>query len=76
MHTYSLIHDDLPAVDDDELRRGLPTVHKKFDQATAILAGDSLLSLAFELLTSHDYQHTSPANVLKMVQLLELVRGK
>jgi farnesyl diphosphate synthase len=70
IHSYSLIHDDLPAMDDDELRRGLPTVHKKFDQATAILAGDSLLSLAFELLTSHDYQHTSPANVLKMVQLL------
>lgn len=48
IHTYSLIHDDLPAMDDDELRRGLPTNHVKFDEATAILAGDALLTLAFE----------------------------
>jgi len=48
IHTYSLIHDDLPAMDDDDLRRGLPTCHKKFDEATAILAGDALLTLAFE----------------------------
>jgi len=48
VHTYSLIHDDLPAMDDDDLRRGLPTCHKKFDEATAILAGDALLTLAFE----------------------------
>lgn len=50
IHTYSLIHDDLPAMDDDDLRRGLPTCHRAFDEATAILAGDALQALAFELL--------------------------
>ena len=50
VHTYSLVHDDLPAMDDDELRRGRATCHKKFDEATAILAGDALLTLAFEIL--------------------------
>jgi geranylgeranyl diphosphate synthase type II len=50
LHTYSLIHDDLPAMDDDDLRRGKPTSHKAFDEATAILAGDALLTLAFELI--------------------------
>jgi farnesyl diphosphate synthase len=50
LHTYSLVHDDLPAMDDDDLRRGKPTVHRQFDEATAILAGDGLLTLAFELL--------------------------
>jgi farnesyl diphosphate synthase len=49
VHCYSLIHDDLPAMDDDDLRRGQPTVHKAFDEATAILAGDSLLTLAFDI---------------------------
>jgi geranylgeranyl diphosphate synthase, type II len=49
VHTYSLIHDDLPAMDDDDLRRGRPTCHKQFDEATAILAGDALLTMAFEL---------------------------
>ena len=49
IHTYSLIHDDLPGMDDDDLRRGRPTVHKAFDEATAILAGDALLTLAFEV---------------------------
>src|ERR1700704_6022676 len=48
IHTYSLIHDDLPALDNDDLRRGKPTSHKKFGEATAILAGDALLTLAFE----------------------------
>ena len=51
LHSYSLIHDDLPAMDNDDLRRGKPTCHKKFDEATAILAGDGLLTYAFELLT-------------------------
>ncbi|MHC4323705.1 MAG: polyprenyl synthetase family protein [Planctomycetota bacterium] len=51
VHTYSLIHDDLPAMDDDDMRRGRPTCHKAFDEATAILAGDALLTLAFEILT-------------------------
>jgi farnesyl diphosphate synthase len=50
VHCYSLVHDDLPAMDDDDLRRGQPTVHKKFDEATAILAGDTLLTFAFEIL--------------------------
>lgn len=49
IHTYSLIHDDLPSMDDDDLRRGRPTCHKRFDEATAILAGDGLLTLAFEI---------------------------
>lgn len=52
VHCYSLIHDDLPAMDDDDLRRGQPTVHKAFDQATAILAGDALLTLAFDILAA------------------------
>lgn len=60
MHTYSLVHDDLPAMDDDDMRRGQPTLHRKFDEATAILAGDALLTLAFEVLadpaTHHDGQ--------------------
>ena len=51
LHAYSLVHDDLPAMDDDDLRRGLPTVHVRWDEATAILAGDALQTLAFELLT-------------------------
>jgi geranylgeranyl diphosphate synthase type II len=53
VHTYSLIHDDLPAMDNDDLRRGLPTCHKKFGEAMAILAGDALLTLAFEVLASN-----------------------
>jgi farnesyl diphosphate synthase len=54
VHCYSLVHDDLPAMDDDDLRRGRPTVHKAFDEWTAILAGDALLTVAFELLASPD----------------------
>ncbi|WP_245472809.1 polyprenyl synthetase family protein, partial [Mesorhizobium sp. M7A.F.Ca.MR.148.00.0.0] len=50
VHCYSLIHDDLPAMDDDDLRRGQPTVHRAFDEATAILAGDALLTLAFDII--------------------------
>lgn len=50
-HTYSLIHDDLPCMDDDDMRRGQPSVHKKYDEATAVLAGDALLTLAFEILS-------------------------
>jgi len=62
IHTYSLIHDDLPAMDDDELRRGQPTCHVVFDEATAILAGDGLLTLAFEILANTDL---SGANSVK-----------
>ena len=74
VHAYSLVHDDLPAMDDDALRRGHPTVHIAFDEATAILAGDSLLTLAFEHLTAtpaldHD------ATRLKMVHLLAAAAG-
>ena len=54
IHCYSLIHDDLPSMDDDDLRRGRPTVHKAFDEATAILAGDSLLTLAFDIVAGPD----------------------
>ncbi|WP_299143814.1 polyprenyl synthetase family protein [uncultured Tateyamaria sp.] len=54
LHAYSLVHDDLPCMDDDDLRRGAPTVHVKWDEATAVLAGDALQTLAFELATHHD----------------------
>lgn len=60
LHAYSLVHDDLPAMDNDELRRGLPTVWKAFDEATAILAGDALLTLAFEILSTPG-THPDPA---------------
>ena len=53
IHAYSLLHDDLPAMDDDNLRRGQPTCHKAFDEATAILAGDSLQTLAFDIIANH-----------------------
>ena len=53
VHAYSLIHDDLPAMDDSDLRRGRPTCHKAFDEATAVLAGDGLLTMAFELSLIH-----------------------
>jgi geranylgeranyl diphosphate synthase type II len=53
VHTYSLIHDDLPCMDDDDLRRGRPTCHRQFDEATAVLAGDALLTLAFEVVARH-----------------------
>jgi geranylgeranyl pyrophosphate synthase len=65
IHTYSLVHDDLPAMDDDDLRRGRPTVHKAFDEATAILVGDALQSLAFEhLLSSRDPRAAELARLL------------
>lgn len=61
IHTYSLIHDDLPAMDDDDLRRGLPTCHKKFGEALAILAGDALLTMAFQVLAEHYPPNTAAA---------------
>ncbi|WP_435301088.1 polyprenyl synthetase family protein [Aureimonas altamirensis] len=73
IHCYSLIHDDLPAMDDDDVRRGRPTVHKAFDEATAILAGDSLLTLAFGLVASAD--ELSPAARLSLVSLLSRDAG-
>lgn len=63
IHTYSLIHDDLPAMDDDALRRGKPTCHIAFDEATAILAGDALLTLAFEVLSSSRAPDGTPADI-------------
>ena len=75
LHTYSLIHDDLPAMDDDDLRRGKPTCHKAFDEATAVLAGDALQALAFELLCSHPYQQVNLASQLELVKQLALHSG-
>ena len=71
IHCYSLVHDDLPAMDDDDLRRGLPTVHKAYDDATAILAGDALLTLAFAHLGEHGAQE--PAIRARLV--VELAAG-
>nr|WP_029329087.1 farnesyl diphosphate synthase [Lentibacillus jeotgali] len=73
VHTYSLIHDDLPAMDDDDLRRGHPTNHIKFDEATAILAGDGLLTFSFELI-ANDPQLTDKQKV-QLIQLLSKVSG-
>ena len=67
IHCYSLIHDDLPSMDDDDLRRGYPTTHKKYDEATAILAGDALQPLAFELISNIS---TSDNNKLSMIRSL------
>lgn len=69
IHVYSMVHDDLPAMDDDDLRRGKPTCHKAFDEATAILVGDGLQALAFELLAQQDLG-VDPVSQLKMVQCL------
>jgi farnesyl diphosphate synthase len=74
IHAYSLIHDDLPAMDNDDLRRGKPTVHKAFDEATAILAGDALQALAFELLSRHQ-NGLSAERQLRMVQELARASG-
>lgn len=75
IHAYSLVHDDLPAMDDDDLRRGRPTCHKAFDEATAILVGDSLQVLAFELLASGPGLPADPRVRLKLVQLLAIASG-
>ena len=63
VHCYSLIHDDLPAMDDDDLRRGQPTVHRAFDEATAILAGDSLLTYAFDVIAAEETELPAPARL-------------
>jgi len=72
VHTYSLVHDDLPAIDDDEFRRGQPTCHKTFDEATAILAGDALLTLAFEILAK---EIDEPTVAVKLVHELAEAAG-
>lgn len=69
VHTYSLIHDDLPSMDDDDLRRGKPTSHKVFGEATAILAGDALVTLAFEILSSAELSRIFPcARILGVIR--------
>src|SRR5215469_18723099 len=74
MHTYSLVHDDLPCMDDDDLRRGRPTTHKAFDEATAVLAGDALLTVSFETL-SDPQTHKSPAVRSALVARLARAAG-
>ncbi len=74
IHAYSLVHDDMPAMDDDALRRGKPTVHVEFDEATALLVGDALQSLAFDVLCAQPLADM-PAAQLKMVHLLALAAG-
>jgi len=72
VHCYSLVHDDLPAMDNDELRRGQPTAHRKFDEATAILAGDSLLTFAFDILAREE---THPDAAVRIALVLALARA-
>ena len=74
IHAYSLVHDDLPSMDDDILRRGRPTVHVEFDQATALLVGDSLQSLAFQMLSEHRLADDARRQV-EMVELLARASG-
>ena len=74
VHAYSLIHDDLPAMDDDDLRRGKPSCHRQFDEATAILAGDALQALAFEVL-AHEDTHGDPAVRVALVAELAKAAG-
>lgn len=73
IHTYSLIHDDLPAMDDDDIRRGQPTNHKAFDEATAILAGDALLTYSFELIAKDE--KLSPNEKVKILKMLSQASG-
>lgn len=76
IHTYSLIHDDLPAMDNDDLRRGKPTCHVAFDEATAILAGDALLTLAFQVLSSINLiNENNTSNRLKVVHRISFAAG-
>ena len=76
IHTYSLIHDDLPAMDNDDIRRGQPTCHMAFDEATAILAGDALLTLAFEVLSSTEFvQDNHVRNWMKVINILSTAAG-
>jgi farnesyl diphosphate synthase len=75
LHSYSLVHDDLPSMDNDDLRRGQPTVHRKFDEATAILAGDALLTWAFEVL-AEEATHRAPAVRVALVSALAKAAGE
>jgi geranylgeranyl pyrophosphate synthase len=75
IHAYSLVHDDLPAMDDDDLRRGKPSCHRAFGEADAILAGDALQSLAFQVLAQDDSEETGAATRLQMIRTLALASG-
>jgi geranylgeranyl diphosphate synthase type II len=76
IHTYSLIHDDLPAMDDDDLRRGKPTCHVAFDEATAVLTGDALLTMAFEVLASAPVTHSDQAaEWLQVIRIIAVAAG-
>ena len=75
LHTYSLIHDDMPCMDDDALRRGQPTVHVKWDEATAVLAGDALQSLAFELIGQSDAPDAAKVDLMTSLSVAAGVRG-
>jgi geranylgeranyl pyrophosphate synthase len=75
VHVYSLVHDDLPAMDDDDLRRGRPTCHKAYDEGTAVLVGDALQSLAFQLLASDPSLPASPAIRIRLIDLLAEASG-
>ena len=75
IHAYSLLHDDLPAMDDDDLRRGQPTCHKVYGEATAILAGDSLQTMAFNLLAHHHFSQVSAPKHITLIQQLSTASG-
>jgi geranylgeranyl pyrophosphate synthase len=75
VHAYSLVHDDLPAMDDDDLRRGRPTCHKAFDEATAILVGDALQPLAFQIIARDDALPKDPAIRLRLIDILAEASG-
>lgn len=75
IHAYSLIHDDLPAMDDDDLRRGRPTCHKAFDEATAMLAGDALQALAYEILAKDEHKELTPEHRIEMLRILTVASG-
>jgi geranylgeranyl pyrophosphate synthase len=75
IHVYSLVHDDLPAMDDDDLRRGRPTCHRAYDEATAILVGDALQALAFSVLADETLGHVSAASRLAMIKTLAFAAG-
>ena len=75
IHAYSLVHDDLPAMDDDDLRRGRPTCHRAFDEATAILAGDALQVLAFKVLASHPAVPEAPGVRVRLIEILADASG-
>lgn len=75
IHAYSLIHDDLPCMDDDDLRRGKPTSHKVFGEATALLAGDALLTRAFEIMLGQDCPRIQPARAMKAASIIAFCAG-